>query len=202
MNLELKSTIDYFISSWVGTSHKSNVDLTAFRTQIFREILSQHINFIYDLSVRDSNYLIVMQFFLLNASTSAAAVDITLSFLLSQLHRLQHTYSVGSNHESLRYVVHIALKKTNNVGVHIKIASFLHASVYCIFTLLPKPSPLTFRSIHRACATSVFDAAPLSEQRAHEAFILLRLAKFAVSAVGQLPSNEMYLVTRIKVRKT
>jgi len=48
-NAELKSTIDYFISGWASSSKAPNVTLNSFRTQIFREILSQHIEFIYDL---------------------------------------------------------------------------------------------------------------------------------------------------------
>jgi hypothetical protein len=64
-NTELKSAIDYFVSSWVGVgvknSHELYIPLSIYRHKLFTEILSKHMHRIYELCLQDRNYLILLQ---------------------------------------------------------------------------------------------------------------------------------------------
>jgi len=72
--------------------------------------------------------------------------------------------------------------------------SFTHSYTTCTHARTPDARQMK----HRSCSASMYDSASIADKRAHEAFILLRLMKFVVSAVSQLPSNEVYLITRVK----
>ena len=79
---EQKEILELFASSFISLGHS-----------LFKSIICIHIDFIVEISIKDSVFLSVIQFYLSNSSLTSSILDVLLNYSISRLPYLSHPIS-------------------------------------------------------------------------------------------------------------
>jgi len=158
---EMKDVLEHFVTS-----------LTSIRPDVFREMLSENIEFLCERALKENMFLYVISALLFNEKTTQHSMDIVMGYFVAKLPDLKYIYMNPTkkiDEEDARNPQTVKSSTTDNTG-------------------LGKP----------ADAASDSESKEVNKM-GQRSTILLRLFKFALSSVVNFPLNEKFLRSRLVV---